>query len=182
MKSYIALSFLVGAVIAAPKPALADPQLQDVAGGSKPFIRRPAPSQACISDSPILMVSTVQTEECLGTYTYCSGEAYVDNGEDFSDWEACLRSRGKALKTDEETAAPQKQGVAVGGSKPFIDMPPASQACLDPNGILIGQRLPTEECVGTIRYCEEENYVEQGEDFADSDECIRSRGKDPKTI
>ncbi|KAM3452661.1 hypothetical protein MY3296_004399 [Beauveria thailandica] len=99
MKSYIALSFLVGAVLAVPKPALADPQPQDVAGGSKPFIERPPPSDACISNSPTLMVSRVQTEECLGTRAYCWGEVYAENGENFADWEECLRSRGKDPKT-----------------------------------------------------------------------------------
>ncbi|KAM0745347.1 hypothetical protein ACQRIT_000731 [Beauveria bassiana] len=124
----------------------------------------------------------VQTEECLGTYDYCFAEAYEENGEDFSDWEACLRSRGKALKTNEETAAPKQQGVVVGGSKPFIERPALSLACTSQDFTLLESRIPTEECLGTRVYCNGEYYIDNGEDFDDSDECLRSRGKDPKTI
>ncbi|EJP67510.1 hypothetical protein CRV24_005729 [Beauveria bassiana] len=180
MKSYIALAYLVGAVLAAPQPAR--PQLQDVPGGPKPFIEKPAPSQACIRSDATLLDSTVQTEECLGTYHYCYAEVYEDNGEHFADWEACLQSRGKALKTNEETAPPQQRGVAVGGSKPFIERPALSLACTSKDFTLMESRIPTEECLGTRAYCNDEYYIDNGEDFADSDECLRSRGKDPKTI
>ncbi|KGQ09652.1 hypothetical protein BBAD15_g5036 [Beauveria bassiana D1-5] len=146
MKSYIALAYLVGAVLAAPQPAR--PQLQ-----------------ACIRSDATLLDSTVETEECLGTYHYC----YAG-------------SRGKALKTNEETAPPQQQGVAVDGSKPFIERPALSLACTSKDFTLLESRIPTEECLGISAYCNGEYYIDNGEDFADSDECLRSRGKDPKTI
>lgn len=39
---------------------------------------------------------------------------------------------------------------------------------------------PTEDCVGTLKYCRDKHYQSNGENFRNPDECFGSRGRYPK--
>ncbi|EFZ03388.1 hypothetical protein X797_009314 [Metarhizium robertsii] len=81
-------------------------------------------------------------------------------------------------------AAPQQQ-KATRDNKPFKEPSENGSGCyVRDDSPTLQARPPTyaEDCTGTIEYCLRGFYQHHGEDFADADACLWSRGKDPNTI
>ncbi|KAK8917160.1 hypothetical protein H634G_09231 [Metarhizium anisopliae BRIP 53293] len=81
-------------------------------------------------------------------------------------------------------AAPQQQN-ATRDNKPFKEPATDMSGCYVRDDSPTLQARPptyTEDCTGTIEYCLRGFYKHHGEDFADADACLWSRGKDPKTL
>ncbi|KFG87866.1 hypothetical protein MANI_000888 [Metarhizium anisopliae] len=79
-------------------------------------------------------------------------------------------------------AAPQ---IATRDTKPFKEPSANGEGCYvggDNVTLMLGSPTYAEDCTGTIEYCLRGFYKRHGEDFADANACLLSRGKDPKTI
>lgn len=81
-------------------------------------------------------------------------------------------------------AAPQQQHAAR-DTKPFKEIPTNFANCYERDDAPTLQARPpilSEECTGTMAYCFRQYYKNNGEEFASTDECLLSRGIDPKTV
>lgn len=98
MKSFIALPLLAAAALAAPQLAARDDAT------TKPVKEADTSRADCWKKDPgqhwMLPSSPTRTEDCAGTIEYCLRGFYSLHDEDFSDADACLRSRGLDPATD----------------------------------------------------------------------------------
>ncbi|TQV95138.1 hypothetical protein V2A60_009797 [Cordyceps javanica] len=93
MKSFLAVPLLAAAALAAPQLAA-----RDDAAATKPVKQADTSRADCYKKDPdeawMLPATATRTEDCAGTIEYCLRGFYSMHGEEFSDADACLRSRG----------------------------------------------------------------------------------------
>ncbi|OAA40486.1 hypothetical protein BBO_06070 [Beauveria brongniartii RCEF 3172] len=96
MKSLIALPLLVAAALAAPQLEARD--AANATTGPKPVKEADTKRADCWQKDPdvswMLPATATRNEDCTGTIEYCLRGFYSRHGEEFSDADACLRSRG----------------------------------------------------------------------------------------
>ncbi|PMB67614.1 hypothetical protein BM221_005781 [Beauveria bassiana] len=100
-----------------------------------------------------------RSEACAGTVKYCREGFFRDFDESFSNEAECLESR------DPPSLRPFKTGRQT------------DRACVDRPGNR--RKAQSEDCVGTSQYCSQGFFRGLGEDFANEEECLKSRDPAP---
>ncbi|KAM0739521.1 hypothetical protein ACQRIT_007258 [Beauveria bassiana] len=100
-----------------------------------------------------------RSEACAGTVKYCREGFFRDFGESFSNEAECLESRGPP------------------SLRPFKTGRQTDRACVDRPGNR--RKAQSEDCVGTAQYCSQGFFRGLGEDFANEEECLKSRDPAP---
>ncbi|TQV96664.1 hypothetical protein V2A60_002950 [Cordyceps javanica] len=109
------------------------------------------------------------SERCVGTIKYCENKNWRMFREKFDSVDECFQSRQPAPQPAPE---PTKLPFKVNRTGiPLFCGPVDSAADFD--------KKYSEDCVGTIEYCKEENWWDFGEKFESEDECLKSRNPAP---
>ncbi|OAA34107.1 hypothetical protein BBO_09330 [Beauveria brongniartii RCEF 3172] len=136
-------------------PASAPPASTDLSK-KKPFLHSDlVSSPRNCGVSQMIKSPKSRSEACAGTVKYCREGFFRDFDESFSNEAECLESR------DPPSLRPFKTGR------------PTERACVDRPGNR--RKAQSEDCVGTAQYCSQGYFRVSGEDFANEEECLKSR-------